>query len=438
MSYGQGSVFAGKTKAGKKVWFVEVIVGHKANGKPITTRRTAHTLQAARRIQTELNSSKDQGKLTQQHNISIADFGRHWAREVKVNSVKISTASGYEWLLRKYVYPRLGNKRIADLTYRDVTGWINDLWHDGLGTSTINSARAVLGQICKQAVREQILGSNPVALTDKVRKHNGEKTQVRKSWSKEEAREVLKACEGTDMDLFIHLCLTLGLRHGEALGLQWEAVDFEARTIEIKFTLKDERRETITGKGVVSLKMQDPKTKSSIRKLPITDQLFASFERHKMWQSMRKMTAGETWQESGMVFTSSIGTGVYQANNRDYFYRFLKKHGLRQIRVHDMRHSFGTIALEGEAPIEAVSQAMGHSDIGITKKIYAPNVQGLSERALKAFEGLVMPDVKVVRQLTQQSEEITELPLEIRKPVPLSQRPNRAQIDYRAKQKSNG
>jgi hypothetical protein len=103
-----------------------------------------------------------------------------------------------------------------------------------------------------------------------------------------------------------------------------------------------------------------------------------------------------------------------------------------------MRHSFGTIALEGEAPIEAVSQAMGHSDIGITKKIYAPNVQGLSERALKAFEGLVMPDVKVVRQLTQQSEEITELPLEIRKPVPLSQRPNRAQIDYRAKQKSNG
>jgi len=435
MAYGEGSIFEGKNKAGKKVWHVEVVIAHKANGKPVTTRRTAHTLQAARKLKAELNVAKNQGKLTQQHNISVAEFGRYWARNVKPNTVKPSTASGYEWLLRKYVYPFLGNRKIADLKYRDVTDWINSLLKSGLGTSTVNSARAVLGQICKQAVRQGILGSNPVELTDKVRKLNGEKTQVRKSWSKEEAREVLKACEATDMDLFIHLCLTLGLRHGEALGLQWEAVDFEARTIEIKFTLKDERRETITGKGVVSLKMQDPKTKSSIRKLPISETLFESFERHKMWQSMRKMTAGESWQESGMVFTSSIGTGVYQANNRDYFYRFLKKHGLRQIRVHDMRHSFGTIALEGEAPIEAVSQAMGHSDIGITKKIYAPNVQGLSERALIAFEGLVMPGVEVVPRITQQSEEITQEPLEIIRAIPLSQRPKRTQIDYRSKHK---
>lgn len=282
MSYGQGSVFPGKTKAGKKVWFVEVIVGHKANGKPITTRRTAHSLQAARRLQTELNASKDQGKLTQQHNISVAEFGRYWARDVKPNSVKPSTASGYEWLLKKYVYPYLGNKKIADLKYRDVTDWINSLLHSGLGTSTVNSARAVLGQICKQAVRQQILGSNPVELTDKVRKLNGEKTQVRKSWSQEEAKEVLIACQNTDMDLFIHLCLTLGLRHGEALGLQWEAVDFEARSLEIKYTLKDERRETSTGKGVVRLKMQDPKTKSSIRKLNQASENYPSLTNYSL------------------------------------------------------------------------------------------------------------------------------------------------------------
>lgn len=438
MSYGEGSIFPGKTKAGKKVWFVEVIIGHKANGKPITTRRTTHSPQAARKLKAELNAAKSQGTLTQKHNETVEEFGFYWARNVKLNSVKPSTASGYQWLFRKYVVPYLGRRKIADLKYRDVTDWINSLLHSGLGTSTVNSARAVLGQICKQAVRQGVLGSNPVALTDKVRKLNGEKTQVRKSWSQDEAQEVLMACEGTDMDLFIHLCLTLGLRHGEALGLQWEAVDFEARTIEIKYTLKDERRETIAGKGVVSLKMQDPKTKSSIRKLGLTDRVYASFDRHKMLQSVRKMQAGDTWQESGMVFTSSIGTGVYQANNRDFFYRFLRDHGLRQIRVHDMRHSFGTLALQAEAPIEAVSQAMGHSDIGITKKIYASNVQGLSERALMAFEGLVMPGVEIVSPVSLPSEEITQTPLEITKSVPLSQRPNRAQIDYRAKQKSQG
>ena len=436
MAYGEGSIFEGKTKAGKKVWFVEVVIAHKANGKPVTTRRTAHTLQAARKLKAELNVARNQGRLTQQHNISVAEFGRYWARDVKPNSVKPSTASGYEWLLRKYVYPFLGNRRMADLKYRDVTDWINSLLQSGLGTSTVNSARAVLGQICNQAVRQGILASNPVELTDKVRKLNGEKTQVRKSWSKEEASEVLKAAEGTDMDLFIHLCLTLGLRHGEALGLKWESVDFETRTIEIKFTLKDERRETSTGKGVVRLKLQDPKTKSSIRKLQISDRLFASFERHKMLQSVRKIQAGDTWKESGMVFTSSIGTGVYQANNRDYFYRFLDEHGLRRIRVHDMRHSFGTLALEAKAPIEAVSQAMGHSDIGITKKIYAPDVRGMNERALMAFEEYVTPEIATTTTQSELSEAITEKPLEITQPVELSKRPNRVQIDYRAKQKA--
>ena len=436
MAYGEGSIFEGKSKAGKKVWFVEIIVSHNAQGKPITTRRTAHSKQEAIRIRTELNSSKSLGKLTQQQNETVAEFGRYWARSVKPNSVKPSTAAGYEWLFKKYVVPYLGRRKIADLKYRDVTEWINSLLHSGLGTSTVNSARAVLGQVCKQAVRQGILGSNPVALTDKVRKLNGEKTQVCPAWSKEEVGEVLKAAEGSEMDLFIHLCVLLGLRHGEALGLTWDAVDFEQQTISIKYTLKDERRETETGRGVVRLALQDPKTKSSVRTLSISPRLFASFERHKMSQSVRKMQAGDKWKESGMVFTSAVGTGVYQANNRDFYYRFLKANGIRRIRVHDIRHTFGTVALESNAPIETVSQAMGHSDIGITKKIYAPNVKGLSERAIKSFEDFVAPEIVLPDLVSDQVEQITAQPLEIVQPVGLSQRPHRAQIDYRAKQKA--
>jgi integrase len=229
----------------------------------------------------------------------------------------------------------------------------------------------------------------------------------------------------------------LGLRHGEALGLKWESVDFENRTIEIKYTLKDERRETSTGKGVVQLKLQDPKTKTSIRSLKISDRIFSAFERHKMAQSVKKMQAGDQWKESGMVFTSSVGTGVYQANNRDYFYRFLKQNGLRQIRVHDMRHTFGTLTLENKTPIEQVSQVMGHSDIGITKKIYAPDVRGFNESALKSFEEYVMPELLVPTQWVEQSEEITPVPLEVVQPVGLSKRSNRAQIDYRQNQRAN-
>ncbi len=436
MAYGEGSIFEGKSHAGKKVWFVEIVTGRKSDGKPITTRRTAHSLQDARRIRAQLNASKSQGTLTQQNRQTIAEFGRYWARHVKPNTVRPSTSSGYEWLFKKYVVPYLGRKKIADLKYRDVNDWINNLLQSGLGTSTVNSARAVLGQICRHAVRQGILASNPVELTEKVRRLIGEKTQVREAWSKEEASAALRAAEGSEMDLFLHLCLLLGLRHGEALGIKWDAVDFEKRSLAIKLTLKDERRETETGRGVVRLTLSDPKTKSSIRQLQISPRLFASFERHKMMQSVRKLQAGTNWTESGMVFTSAVGTGVYQANNRNFFYRFLDSHNIRRIRIHDIRHTFGTLALEGKAPIEAVSQAMGHSDIGITKRIYAPDVRGLNERAIQALEDYVSPEPILQGMSGETSEAITPKVLEIVQPVQLSKRPVKAQVDYRRKIKS--
>lgn len=437
MAYGEGSIWQEKKKNGKTVWRVEVVVGKNPNGSPIVTRRTATTQAAARKLRSDLNSAKNQGKLTQQSLATVADFGRHWAREVIVNSVKPSTASGYEWLLKKYVYPFLGNRRMSELKYKDVVDWLNSLLLGHLSTSTVNSARAVLGQLCKQAVRVGILGTNPVPLTSKARKATGDKTQVKPSWTKEEAQEVLKCSKGTDMDLFVHLSVLMGLRLGETLGLKWELVDFEKRVLEVRFTLKDERRETSTGKGVVQLKLQEPKTKASIRKLEISETLFAAFERHKMFQSVRKVSVGDKWQESGMVFTSLVGTAVYQANIRPFFYRFLNKHGIRRIRIHDMRHTYGTLAIESGVPLEAVSQSMGHADIGITKRIYAPDVRGLNEKALRGLDTYLDPGPTVTATRAGGAEEITEHPLEVTSPVPLSRRQYRVKIDYRPKTKSS-
>jgi hypothetical protein len=101
-----------------------------------------------------------------------------------------------------------------------------------------------------------------------------------------------------------------------------------------------------------------------------------------------------------------------------------------------MRDSFGTLVLEAEAPMDTDSQAMRHSEIGITKKIYAPDVGGLNERALSAFENYVAPEI--VSELKSSAAEITtQEPLEIVMPIEISKRAHRAQIDYQAMQKSS-
>ena len=102
-----------------------------------------------------------------------------------------------------------------------------------------------------------------------------------------------------------------------------------------------------------------------------------------------------------------------------------------------MRHTFGTLSLENNSPIEKVSQMMGHSDIGITKKIYAPDVRGFNESVAKAFEDYVMPQLLVTSTSLEGSEEITAVPLEVTQPVELSKRPIPVQIDYRRKLKAS-
>ena len=428
MAYRDGSIWQGETKTGKTVWFVEIQLGSTPTGRPRMTRRQVATKAAAIKLRQELNAQKNQGKLTQRHNITVADYGRYWVREVKPNTVKPHTAADYEWLLTKYVNPYLGKRRMADLTFNTIQDWMNDLLAAGYGHSTVNSARSVLGQLAKQAQREQILIQNPVHLTAKVKKLLGDKTQVREPWTKEESQQVLKLARDSELDLFLHICLLLGLRHGEALGLTYSAIDLDKRTIQIKQTLKDERRITSDGQGIVRLRLQTPKTKSSIRPMSIPEPLYEAFKRHQMRQSLKRLTAGPKWRETDMVFTTSIGTAIPQANNLKTYKKWLNDNNLRYIRIHDLRHTFGTLALESGVPIDQVSQAMGHSDIGITKKIYAPNVRGHNEKAISALSNYLNPDLTVPTDWLQPAETITQTQPEITHPVPQSRRATRTQL----------
>jgi hypothetical protein len=183
MSYGDGSIFTRTDKNGKKIWLVEIRTGQYPNGRPQFTRRKAASKSDAVKIRQTLNSQKLQGKLTQRSNITVAEYGRYWAREVKPNTVKAHTAANYESQLTSYVNPYLGRKKMCDLTYPMVQEWINNLLNAGYGPTTVNHARGVLGQIVKQARREQIISSDPVSLTVKVKKQLGDKTQVRKAWN---------------------------------------------------------------------------------------------------------------------------------------------------------------------------------------------------------------------------------------------------------------
>ena len=394
-SKGNGCIFKLQTKAGKVVWKVEVTIGHSPDGKRIRTRRTAHSLAAARELHRKLVSELHTGDLRTQSTETFSEYSLWWLRTVKSMSVRPSTLSDYEDRLRRNVFPYFGQRRLHDITSRDVQNWLHALQSKGLSTATVNGARQVMGAVFKYSVRAGLVPKNPVELTERAKRQWGEKTAVKEPWSRVEAQQVLAVTHGTKFDLFARLGVLMGARRGEILALRWGDIDFNQGFISIAGSLREQRLIMPDGTANTSLVVGDTKTVSSRRKLALTAEILASLQRHRDVVAEMKEKAGSSWKDTEWLFVDSIGGLTHPSNFAKQFTKFLVVKGIRVIRIHDMRHTAAVLSLEAGVRLEAVSQALGHSRIDITKSVYAPYVQPLiTEFAVGLSEYVAPMDTK--------------------------------------------
>lgn len=404
---GTGSIFKVTLPSGKNVWKVQVTLGRKSDGKPNRTTRTAQTKPEAQKLLRTLLKQKDDGVLAQVSSQTVATFAMHWAREVKPLSVRQTTASGYEDLIRRYVIPNIGNVKMTDLRPLHVQKLITSLKAQGLSANTINQTRRITHGFCEYAIRQGIIHFNPAHATDPVKRQSHDKTQVKSPWSLEEATTALrKGRLDDDVDCLLYIMLFTGFRPGEALGLRWEDIDDVTQRIHVTGTLREERRMTGDGTGVVRLRRNDPKTAHSRRTLPIQPELRDALERQRLRHSVWKTTASDEWQDSGYVLCTRIGTPMNPSNIRKKFYRFLETSGIRRIRLHDLRHVVAKSALEADTRIEDVSQALGHTRIDTTKQIYAGVVPRLNERFSQGVGDLFTTALRSETEKANQEEGI--------------------------------
>lgn len=256
---------------------------------------------------------------------------------------------------------------------------------NGAATRTINGARQVLGAVAKHATRTGVIAKNPVELTDRFSLLSTESTSRHNPWSKDEAENVLALVEGTEFDLFAHLVIYLGLRRGEILGLNWSDVDFEKATIAVSRTLNEERMFRVDGTTTTRLNLDSPKTRSSNGKLKIPVAVQKSKVRHLTLSGLEPNKVDSTNCE-GHMFQCASGGLLHPSNFTKKFQAFLAGNAVRRIRIHDIRHTDAMLGLEAGVRIEAVSQALGHTRIDVTKSIYAPYVQTLVDEFTTGME----------------------------------------------------
>jgi integrase len=386
-AYGDGSIWSVSKSDGTLVWKIEVTISQGTDGRAIKTRRTARTKTEAIAIRRELNARKHNGDLDQQSSILFNSFARDWLEHVKRPQIRATTAADYEYRIKQYLNPYFGKKKLDEIKPATIQRWVANLGQSGLSSNTVNGARRILFGIFRYAVRSGQLRSNPVEATDAHRRPLDEPTQVRMHWTKSEAMEVLRAAKSVPgVDLFLHLAVNLGLRHGEILGLTWNSIDLESRRLTVNQTLSQWRKVSVAGELKYRLLINPPKTAAGRRTLQLSDELLAAIMRHQKAQEAKRERAGKSWRATDLVFATNQGGPISQSNNLRTFRRFIVVNGFRYIRIHDIRHTTAVLALEAGASLEWISQAFGHSGTEITKSVYAPYVQVLNDRFVDALD----------------------------------------------------
>ena len=284
-------------------------------------------------------------------------------------AVREHTRANYKAILDSYLLPKIGHLKVQDVEEPDISSILNALRNRGLLPGTVNTVRARSIGLFNYALRRRIITFNPAAETKFQRASGPDDTQVQEPLSASEARKLLKTSEGTQLEVFIALCLGLGLRKGEALALRWSDVDLEKGSVTISKS-RGQRKQIGAAKNITSSEMDgDTKTRASTRELPLGTLVLTAL--HKSL-TVRKPSAND------YLVTSHDGLPLSLSVLHRKFKLLLEEADTRRVRIHDLRHSAAQLASESLVPLEAVSQALGHSSIEVTKRIYAPRVNALN------------------------------------------------------------
>lgn len=345
------------------------------------------TREEARKKLTEMLSKSDQGIPAADTTESLGAYLAYWLEHVVRHKVRASTVYSYSKCVNAYIVPQLGKKKVARLSAKDVRLFLD--WarlacqccaqgqdtacpaakrrccaatpkrccERRLSPRMVQYLHAVLRNALQHAVREELVQRNVAKLVQV----QTPRYRVGRGLSVAEAKKLLADVQDNRLGAAYVLALYLGLRRGELLGLHWSDVDLERGSLEIRTALQ-----RVNGE----LTLTAPKTRRSERPVPLPAVCVDALRRRRDLQMEERHAVGERWQDSGLVFTTRLGTPIEPRNLNRHFYPIRERLEL-DVRFHDLRHTCVTLLLGVGVPPHIVRDIVGHSALDVTMNIYA-------------------------------------------------------------------
>lgn len=278
---------------------------------------------------------------------TFADAAAEWLRFIEEDRErKPSTLRDYRSALESHLLPAFTTMPLEDVTSAEIEAWRRTL--SGLSNRSKNKLLVMLNGIFRRAQSVYGLPANPVALIEKHPQRASGDIQV---FSPEEVWALVRAA-ASEQDGAIYLTAAFtGLRLGELRALRWRDVDFAGSTIRVRASY-------------ASGHLTTPKS-GKVRAVPMAPAVA---------QALAQLGERQHWiGDDDLVFAGEAGGYLDGSALSRRYKAALKRAGLRPLRFHDLRHTFGTRMI-AKADIRRVQEWMGHSNVQTTMKYlhYAP------------------------------------------------------------------
>ncbi|MFH8404285.1 tyrosine-type recombinase/integrase [Streptomyces sp. NPDC018019] len=361
---GASSIYLGKD--GK--WHGRVTVGVRSDGKPDrrhVERKTRAEVTAAVR---ELERQREAGtirKVGQQW--SVQTWLEHWVENIAKKYVSENSYDGYEVDVRVHLVPGLGAHKLERLEPEHLEAFYERMQKNGSSAGTAHHVHRTVRVALGEAVRRGHITKNVAEIAKAPRL---EEEEIEPYTIEEIQSLLLTASKARNSARWV-IALALGLRQGEALGLMWEDVYLDAGYIRIRKNRLRPRYEHGCGDSCgrkpgycpsrhqIRREFKNTKSRAGRRTVGLPDPLIKLLRKHQEEQERERQEMGEGWEDKGYVFAQPTGGPLNPNTDYHRWKQLLEGAGVRDGRLHDARHTAGTVLLLLGVPDVIVDAIMG-------------------------------------------------------------------------------
>ncbi|MEW2300870.1 site-specific integrase [Streptomyces sp. NPDC006655] len=356
---------------------------------------------------TEAAAASNRGLPARVSDTTVAQYLTYWLDTVAVHRLRATTHARYTAVARLHILPALGHKKLHRLTIADVRAWLDQLraacqccargtdaarrpdpkhpnqqprccaigqcCDKRLSPRTLQYVHAVLNSALQQAVRDERVERNVTrhVQVGQIRHRRFEPLTAA------EARRFLQVARTDRLHALWELALRTGLRRGELLGLTWDDLATESRTLKVRRTLQN------APNGGTAL--YPTKTRAAERRIALPAACLTALSRHRRTQDTERQAAGDAWAERNLIFAALTGGPLDPGGVTQRFRTLLGRAGLRRTRFHDLRHTCATLLLEQGVELVTIKELLGHAHIAVTAEVYAHVRLRLQHQAIEAL-----------------------------------------------------